>query len=256
MIMTLSSINVLGARVHAVQMPEALRMLEGWIEADDRCHYVVATGMHGVMEAQKHQDFMVILNSADLFIPDGMSLVWYSRLRGQSLRKRVTAADLMSEFLTVSEAKGYKNFFYGDTDDTLRLLDQRLKEKFPRLNIAGFYSPPFRPSDAEEETREIQLLNESGADVVWVGLGLPKQERWMFRHKDELTVPVVVGVGASFKFLSGQVQRAPSWVGDNGMEWLWRFIQEPRRLWRRVLLDGPRFVFQVLLDLSGLKKNE
>ena len=175
--MTLPSISVLGARVHAVQMPEVVRILEGWIQAGDSCHYVGATGMHGVMEAQKHQDFMTILNSADLFIADGMSLVWYSRLRGQSLQKRVTAADLMSKFFTMSEEKGYRHFFYGDTDGTLRLLEQRLKERFPRLNIAGFHSPPFRRLDSEEEFREIQLLNESGADVVWVGLGLPKQER-------------------------------------------------------------------------------
>jgi N-acetylglucosaminyldiphosphoundecaprenol N-acetyl-beta-D-mannosaminyltransferase len=116
------------------------------------------------------------------------------------------------------------------------------------------HSPPFRPLTGEEDAQEIALINESGADIVWVGLGLPKQERWMYEHREALNAPVLVGVGAAFKFMSGQVNRAPSWVGDHGFEWLWRFIQEPRRVWRRVMIDGPHFLIYVALESLDSKK--
>ena len=248
------SFQVLGARVHLVQMPDALMLVERWIQSRDKCRYIVATGMHGVMEAQRHRDFMAIVNSADLFVPDGISLIWLARIRGHPLKKRVTASDLMLNFLELAEEKGYKSFFYGETEETLRLLTLKLEDRFPQLKIVGVQSPPFRQLTEAEEAQELKKINESGADVVWVGLGLPKQERWMFEHRNKLNVPVVVGVGATFKFLAGQVRQAPSWVGDHGLEWLWRFFHEPRRLWHRVLIDGPNFAFQIVLDMSGLKK--
>ena len=245
---------MLGIRVHMVQIPEVVQLMTHWVQTRDSCRYIVVTQMHGVMEARRHQDFKTILNSADLFAPDGISLIWVARRRGFELKRRVCGSDLMWEFLKVSEEKGYRNFFYGDTQDTLRLLGHTLKDQLPRLNIAGVRSPPFRPLTPDEDADDVRLINESGADVVWVGLGLPKQERWMFEHRNDLNAAVVVGVGAAFKFLSGQVERAPSWLGDNGLEWLWRFFQEPGRVWRRVLLDGPRFVFYVALESLGLKK--
>lgn len=247
-------IQVLGVRVHMVQMGEALAQLEYWINGPDRCRYVVVTQMHGVMEAQREPEFRKILNSADLFIPDGVSLSWVGRCRGFGSQKRVCGSDLMWEFFKLAEEKGYRNFFYGDTEETLRLLIRNLSEDFPRLNIAGVHSPPFRSLTPEEDSQETKMINESGADIVWVGLGLPKQERWMFEHRDKLNAPVLVGVGAAFKFSSGQVKRAPAWVGDHGFEWLWRLMREPRRVWRRVMIDGPRYVFYVTLESLGLKK--
>ena len=250
----LPSISVLGVRVHMLQMPETLRTLEGWIRERAGCRYIVATGMHGIMEARRNPDFKDILNSADLFVPDGISLIWTARARGMRARKRVCGSDLMWEFFKLAELKGYRNFFYGDTEDTLERLTVRLKENFPNLQIAGVHSPPFRAATGEEDAQDVRMINESGADVVWVGLGLPKQERWMFKQRNELNVPVLVGVGAAFKFLSGDVRRAPAWVGDHGMEWLWRLVQEPRRVWRRVLFDAPRFAGHVILESSGLRK--
>ena len=246
--------QVLGIRVHAVQIPDTLEHIERWIGERDSCRYIVVTGMHGVMEARRHPDVKGIVNSADLFVPDGISLVWLARRRGFSLKKRVSGTDLMWEFFRLAEKKGYKVFFYGDTEPTLQSLTARLNEVFPSLRIAGAYSPPFRSLTSEEKNQELMMINESKADVVWVGLGFPKQERWMFEHKDALNAPVVVGVGAAFKFASGQVRRAPSWVGDRGFEWLWRLVREPRLVWRRILVDGPRFAGHVILELSGLKK--
>jgi N-acetylglucosaminyldiphosphoundecaprenol N-acetyl-beta-D-mannosaminyltransferase len=207
-----------------------------------------------VMEGKRDPQFKLILNSADLFVPDGISLILVARLKGVSLKRRVTGTDLMLEFLERSNEKGYKNFFYGDTDETLGALRAKLTERFPSLQISGTYSPPFHKLTPEEEEREIELINQSGADVLWVALGLPKQERWMYKHRDKLNVPVMVGVGAAFKFSAGTVRRAPSWVGNLGFEWGWRFAQEPKRVWRRVLIDGPRFGFHVVLELTGVRK--
>ena len=237
-----------------VQVPDVLALMEHWIVEKDRCHYIVATGMHGVMEACRDPEFFRIVESADLFVPDGISLIWTARLRGVRLKRRVCGIDIMCEFFELAEEKGYSIFLYGDTEETLQLLTDQLKNQFPHLKIAGTYSPPFRPLTTEEKMQEIEMINDSGADVVWVGLGLPKQERWMYERKDLLTVPVLVGVGAAFKFASGNVARAPAWIGDHGFEWLWRLIKEPRQIWRRVLIDGPRFVANIILEQGGLKK--
>ena len=151
---------------------------------------------------------------------------------------------------------GHSNFFYGDTQETLDQLMAQLKSRFPLLKIAGSISPPFRQLTEEEEACDIKIINESGADVLWVGLGLPKQDWWIHRNKNTLNVPVAAGVGASFKFLSGRVRRAPAWIGDLGFEWLWRLAHEPRRVWRRVMVDGPQFVYLVAREMFGRKKTE
>ena len=140
-----SAIDVLGVRVDMIQTSDALNCLEQWIENRNGCRYVVATGMHGIMEARRHSDFKEIVNSADLFVPDGISLIWVARRRGFKLKKRVCASDLMWDFFNLAEQKGYSSFFYGDTEDTLEKLVSKLRESFPRLNIAGSHSPPCRP---------------------------------------------------------------------------------------------------------------
>lgn len=248
----IASVRILGSSVHLVQIPEVLEIMAHWIEGGgSTCHHVVVTGMHGLIEGHKNEDFKAILNSSDLFVPDGISPIWIARHLGFPLEKRVTGSDLMFEFLKLAEKKGYRSFFYGDTVDTLELLTTRLNERLPGLQIAGTFSPPFHPLTHAEDVDVIRMINDSRSDVLWVGLGLPKQERWIYEHRSKLNVPVAVGVGAAFKFLSGKVKRAPSWIGDHGLEWLWRFIHEPKKLWRRVLIDGPRFLFYVGLELRG-----
>jgi len=247
-------VRILGSRVHMVQIPDVLEIMEHWIQTGPKkCHQIVVTGMHGLVEGHRDENFKTILNSADLFIPDGISPIWVARYYGFPLKKRATGSDLVSEFCQLSNVKNYKHFFYGDTEDTLQLLKDKLQEKFPGLKVVGAFSPPFRPLTHEEDEEIVRMINESKPDVLWVGLGLPKQERWIFEHRERLNVPVAVGVGAVFKFLSGKVKRAPSWIGDHGLEWLWRFLHEPRKLWRRVLIDGSEFTFYVLLEISGLE---
>ena len=172
------------------------------------------------------------------------------------LRKKDTGPKLLPEFCKVANDKGFSCYFYGDTDETLDLLTTKLKGDFPDLKIAGAYSPPFRVLTPEEDDEIIQNINSSGADVLWVGLGCPNQEKWIYEHKDRLNIKVAAGVGAYFKFYSGQVKRAPSFIGNIGLEWLWRFAHEPRRMWRRILIDGPQFVGHAFLEISGLRRYE
>ena len=246
--------HVLGTRVHIIQIPDVVSLIGDWIAQRKACRYIVNTGMHGLMEGCRNEEFKKILNSADLFTADGFSVTWLARRRGFPMRKRVSGTDLMREFFRFSEGMGYRNFFYGDTAETLCLLERKLQEEFPKLKVAGSLSPPFRPLTPEEDADEIRMINESEADIIWVGLGLPKQEFWMYNHRDRLNATVAVGVGASFKFLSGRVRRAPSWLGDNGLEWLWRLFQEPKIVWRRVFFDAPRFAVYIFLEQVGLKK--
>jgi N-acetylglucosaminyldiphosphoundecaprenol N-acetyl-beta-D-mannosaminyltransferase len=248
------SVKILGVNVDLLSMDEVVGTLYRWVEERKNVHLVVATGMHGVMESLRDPKFRDILDSADLLLPDGMSLVWAARLRGLRHLNRVSGPDLMWECLKNSQSNSVRHFFYGDTWDTLGMLNERLQSEFPGLEIAGSHSPPFRQLTPEEDEEEVTLINESGTDMLWVGLGLPKQERWIYEHRDRLQVPVCLGVGAAFKFLSGHVRRAPEWMGNIGLEWSWRLAQEPRRMGRRVLIDGPRFAGHLALELTHLKK--
>ena len=249
------AIQILGTRVHMVEIPDVLKVIDDWIQLDrQRFHFVVNTGMHGLMEGHRDPEFKIILDSADLFAPDGILVLLVARLRGFALRKRETGPELLWRFSKTAAERGYKYFFYGDVEETLNLVSEKLLETYPGLAIVGAHSPPFRPLTAEEDRRIIDTINQAAPDVLWVGLGAPKQERWIYEHREKLHVPVVIGIGASFKFLSGRVNRAPAWVRNGGFEWLWRFLKEPGRVWRRVLIDAPQFVGLAALEMTGLKK--
>ena len=251
----LPSVRILGNRVHMVEIPDVVQIMDRWIETEpQRSHHVVNSGMHGIMEAHRDPSFKAVLEAADLFAPDGILVLLVSRLRGFSIRKKHTGPDLLWHFAEVASEKGHTCFFYGDTDETIQNLVANMTDAFPSLQIVGTISPPFRSLSPSEETSVIQEINEAKPDVLWVGLGMPKQEWWIAKHRENLNVPVVVGAGASFKFLGGTVRRAPASFQTSGLEWLWRFFQEPRRVWRRVFVDAPQFILFVALEISGLKK--
>jgi len=245
----LPAMRVLGTRVNPVQLDDALTLFERWIKAREPGRVAVVSGMHAVMEARRHPSFRAVVEQADVFIPDGYSLVWLARRKGFQIPQRVCGADVLRAFCALASQKGYRVFFYGDTETVLARLRNQLRRESPKLQIAGTYSPPFRPLSPEEDAEIVRRINDATPDVLWVGLGLPKQERWMAEHRARLKVPVLVGVGAAFKFVSGEVRKAPRWVGEHGLEWIWRFAHEPRRLWRRALLDVPWFTFLALREL-------
>jgi N-acetylglucosaminyldiphosphoundecaprenol N-acetyl-beta-D-mannosaminyltransferase len=248
-------LKVLGSYIHVISVGESVGVLEERIlRPQGAVRRVVVTGFHGIWEAHKDPELKAILNSADLWVPDGIAPVWVARLKGYRGVQRVPGADLMRAFFELANEKGYSSFFYGDTEETLAALRANLERDYPNHRVAGTFSPPFRPLSPEEDDEHVRLINEARPDVLWVGLGLPKQDLWIFEHKDRLDVPVAIGVGAAFGFLSGKVKRAPAWIGNLGFEWLWRLLAEPRKLWRRDLLDGPRFLAHVFLELTGLRK--
>lgn len=229
--------------------------MERWVKSEpDVCHYVVNTGMHGLITAHRDGSFKHILNSADLFAPDGILVTTIVRLRGFSIKRGNTGPALMFEFSKIANQNGLKYFFYGDTDDTLQALAGKMGEAFPGINLVGQYSPPFRDLTQQEDDEIVEMINQANPDVLWVGLGAPKQERWMFDHQGRLNVSVVVGVGAAFKYHSGIVSRAPRLFRNLGIEWLWRLGQEPGRVWRRVFIDAPQFLLLAVSELLGLRK--
>ena len=246
--------KVLGVNVSPLQIPEVVVQMENWIRACDRCRYIAVTGMHGVTEAQHDPQFKHVLNSADLVVADGMPLVWLGRLRGFSMRRRVYGPELMATFFAETRTRGYRHFLYGGNPGVADGLGVKLRERFPGLQIAGTCSPPFRPLTQDEHERHIAMINESRADVVWVSLSEIKQDTWMHAHRDRLTAPVLVGVGAAFDFHAGLKKQAPVWMRENGLEWLFRLLQEPRRLWRRYLVYGSEFVYLVALEQLGIRK--
>jgi N-acetylglucosaminyldiphosphoundecaprenol N-acetyl-beta-D-mannosaminyltransferase len=250
-------VRILGSRVHLVSAPTTVDRIERWIEnRDERCHQVVVTGFHGLMEAFKNEETRLILNSADLWIPDGIAPVWVARMRGHRGVVRTPGAEIMAEFLARANRKGYSSFFYGDTERTLAALSEKVTRTYPGHRIAGAYSPPFRPLTESEESEILERINAARPDILWVALGMPKQDIWIHERLAKLNVPVAIGVGAAFAFVGGTVPRCPEWMGRAGFEWVYRFLKEPGKLWRRDFLDGPRFVFLAGLELLRTNRAE
>jgi N-acetylglucosaminyldiphosphoundecaprenol N-acetyl-beta-D-mannosaminyltransferase len=233
-------------------MSDVIAEMESWINGREQTHYVAITGMHGVSESRKDPYFRKILKSASLVVPDGMPLVWLARWHGHSIGRRVCGSDLMEAFCKQTGAR-YRHFFYGGATGVAEDLAKNLHERH-HIGIAGTYTPPFRPLTDEEESEVIARVQAAAPDVLWVGLSTPKQERWMYDHRAKFLVPVMLGVGAAFDFNSGKLERAPTWMGNTGLEWLFRLLVEPKRLWKRYLVTIPSAIWSVSLEMFHLKK--
>jgi N-acetylglucosaminyldiphosphoundecaprenol N-acetyl-beta-D-mannosaminyltransferase len=251
-----SSYQVLGVRVDAVQIPEVCARVAEWIQYRDYCRYVVVAGMHGIIEAQHDPALKSIFNAADLVVPDGMPLVWLSRFRGHPLTRRVYGPELMLEVCRQTASRSCQHFLVGGAPGVANRLGTVLKHRFPGLVISGICSPPFQPLTEAQEEELVAMINRAAPDIVWVGLSTPKQERWMHRNRHRLKAAVVLGVGAAFDIHSGTRDQAPRWMRENGWEWLFRLFQEPRRLWRRYLINGPQFLFYIALEVLKLRTFE
>jgi N-acetylglucosaminyldiphosphoundecaprenol N-acetyl-beta-D-mannosaminyltransferase len=244
------SVHILGSRVHLASASLAVDRIEHWIDAGDmRCRRVIVTGFHGLWEAYKDVLLWSMLNSADLWVPDGIAPVWAARLHGYRQVQRAPGANIMREFFARAHRNGYSSYFYGDTNATLSALCRTVARDYPGHRIAGAFSPPFRPTTEAEDREIIDRINAAHPDVLWVGLGMPKQDIWIYERIARLKVPVAIGVGASFAFVAGTVSRCPEWIGRMGFEWVYRLAKEPRKLWRRDLLDGPRFLYHAGMEV-------
>jgi N-acetylglucosaminyldiphosphoundecaprenol N-acetyl-beta-D-mannosaminyltransferase len=221
---------------------EVLDWMEATVAAGAR-GYVTAAAVNLVMAAREDAEARAAVLGATLAVPDGQPLVWALRALGHRRATRVYGPDLMAGFLERARHSGAASYLYGGrTPEALELLEARLRERFPGLNIVGSFSPPFRPLTAEEERSVAAEIDASGAAVVWVGTGQPKQEKWMAHMRERLQAPLLVGVGAAFDFHAGLVPQAPPWMQRSGLEWSYRLAREPRRLWRRYARYNPRFV--------------
>lgn len=245
-------VNILGVGVDPINMTGALQCIDGWI-ARYKKHYICVTPVHSVMLCYDDPGLRDVFNASGLTTPDGMPLVWLCRLNGHREAARVYGPDLMLALCEHSVDKGYSHFFYGGAVGVPEQLTANLKQRVPSLDVAGAYSPPFRSLSPEEDAQMVQRINAANPDIVWVGLGAPKQERWMAAHLSELNAPVLIGVGAAFDFHAGLKPQAPRWMQHIGLEWLFRFLCEPRRLWKRYLINNPRFVVAVLLQVLKVR---
>jgi N-acetylglucosaminyldiphosphoundecaprenol N-acetyl-beta-D-mannosaminyltransferase len=242
---------VLGVRVHAVDPAQALDRIERWIAMRER-HYVCHANVHGVIEAWRDPALRRIYNRAGLTVADGMPLVWVGHWRGHRSVRRVYGPDLMLALAARAAVTGHRCYLYGGSPGVAHTLAATLSRQFPGLRVVGTDAPPFRPLSDEEDDAAVRRINAAHPDIVWVGLGCPRQERWMATHRDRLAAAVLVGVGAAFDFHAGRVPQAPRWLMRLGLEWLFRLFQEPRRLWRRYLLYNPLFVALLIVELAGL----
>jgi exopolysaccharide biosynthesis WecB/TagA/CpsF family protein len=246
-------VNVLGVGISAINMDIALKVITDAIRRREK-GYICVSDVRSVMEAYDNEYVRRVLNEAMLCTPDGMPLVWLSHVAGRRHVRRVYGPDLMLALCELSCREGFRHFFYGGSGGTAAQLAAVLQKRFPGLQVTGWYEPPFRPLQPDEEQQLVDMVREQQPDIFWVGLSTPKQDKFMAEYLAKLDVTVMVGVGAAFDFHTGRVKQAPRWMQQWGLEWVFRLYQEPRRLWRRYLRNNPRFLAQIVLQQFGLKK--
>jgi len=242
--------NVLGVGVHAVNMDDALRIVFDAVR-EHRKGYVCVTGVHGVMEAQKDEVFRRALNSAMLVTPDGMPTVWMGKAQGHRDMDRVFGPEFMWNVCSDSVSRQVTHFLYGGNPGVAEQLRDNLCNSFPGLKIVGTYTPPFRPLNPDEESELIEQVSQASPDFFWVGLSTPKQERFMAAYLDKLDTRVMVGVGAAFDVHTGRIKDCDQWIKRAGLQWAHRLMQEPRRLWKRYLINNPKFIVCAVSQLVG-----
>jgi N-acetylglucosaminyldiphosphoundecaprenol N-acetyl-beta-D-mannosaminyltransferase len=247
-----SSFRVLGVRIQPIQIPQVIEAMESWIAEGSGSRYIAVTGMHGIAESLRNPQLRESLNAADLVVPDGMPLVWLGRWHGYGLKRRVYGPELMETFCRTTGSR-YRHFFYGGAAGVAQRLAE-VESSRHGIQVAGTFTPPFRPLTVSEQGNIVRLINSASADILWVGLSTPKQEQWMYEYSQKLQAPVIVGVGAAFDFHTGRLRQAPVWMREHGLEWLYRLWREPRRLWRRYLVYGAQFAWNVSLELLKIKQ--
>ena len=240
--------HILGTKIHALTPEMTIEVIDHWISRGIRSH-VVVTGAHGIIEMQSDATLRRINNSAGLITPDGMPAVWLGRLKGYRSTERVYGPTLMLKTLAMGVERGYRHFLYGGRPGVVDNLKGILTERYPGLNITGTFCPPFRELSKSEVNHISDMINKSEADIVWCGLGCPKQELWMDRFRPLLKAPVLIGVGAAFDFLSGEKKMAPAWMQRAGLEWFYRLLSDPKRLWKRYIKVVPKFIILNIAEM-------
>lgn len=238
--------EILKTKINVTNMSDTIKYICSHLD-ELRGKYICVSNVHTTVMSYENEEYRKIQNSAAMALPDGAPLSSYSRRKGYKDAQRVTGPDLMLELFKISMQGGYRHYFYGATEETLAAMRQVLERDYPGIEIAGMYAPPFRETTQEEDEQIIQQINESRPDFIWVGLGAPKQEQWMYQHMGKLD-GVLIGVGAGFDYLAGYIKRAPRWMQKMSLEWVYRLLQDPKRLWRRYFTSNVKFICLTRMD--------
>ncbi len=244
--------TILGVNIAAVNMEQTLSIIDENLSAWSG-EYICVSNVHTTVTAHEDPDYLAVQNGAVMALPDGKPLSVAARRRGYAGADRVTGPDLMGEIFKVSAARGYRHYFYGASEDTLAVLREKLEQRYPGISIVGMVSPPFRPLTEEEDAAAVADINAAEADFVWIGLGAPKQEKWMAAHRGKVK-GLMIGVGAGFDFHADKIKRAPRFMQKLSLEWLYRLMQDPKRLFRRYLHTNPKYLRLVKKENKLYKK--
>lgn len=244
---------IVKSNISAVTLDESVILIENWVKSKKK-KYVCICNTHSVVTASNNEKFNEVINSAGLSTPDGMPLVWALKMYGYNEQDRVDGPSLMLRLCENSVRNKFKIFLYGSTQEILDELKISLCEKYEGIEICGVYSPPFRKLTDEEDRNVVDMINGSDADLIFVSLGCPKQEYWMFDHKDNIN-GVMIGVGAAFDFITGKVKRPPVFFQKLGLEWLFRLVNEPKRLWKRYAYNNPVYIYKFLRTYHQNKRH-
>ncbi len=240
------TVNICGVEINNLSIQEVLSSIVSLIE-DGKPSFVATCNVDHIIKLKKDAEFKKVYDSAVLVVPDGVPLLWASNLFGTPLKERVNGTDLFELLCELSARNGFRIFLLGGRSHAASLAADVLRKRYEGISITGTYSPPIGfEFDPAENSRITDMIKSSGCDILFVGLGAPKQEKWIYRFKDEYKAPVSIGIGVSFEFVAGMVKRAPRWMQVVGLEWFWRLLMEPARLWKRYLIDDMQFFWLVL----------
>ena len=238
--------EILKTNINVTNMSDTIKYIGEHLD-DLRGKYICVSNVHTTVMSYENEEYRKIQNGAAMALPDGAPLSSYSRRKGYKQAQRVTGPDLMLELFAISKEKGYRHYFYGATEETLQSMKEVLERDYPGIQIAGMYAPPFRALTPQEDAQIVAKINEARPDFIWIGLGAPKQEEWMYQHMGQLQ-GVLIGVGAGFDYLAGYIKRAPRWMQRMSLEWLYRLLQDPKRLWRRYFTSNVKFICFTRMD--------
>jgi N-acetylglucosaminyldiphosphoundecaprenol N-acetyl-beta-D-mannosaminyltransferase len=246
-------INILGININAVNIQDVIDRVDEKIKKNEK-GYITITGVHGIMESQRSNNVKSAYKNAWMVVPDGMPLVYIGRMQGSKKIRRCFGPELMSQILMHSVSKRYTHFLYGGKEGVVKELKQKLEEKYPGLRIVGTYTPPFRELDLRESKELIEMTKELKPDIFWIGLSTPKQEVFMQKYLQLIYTKIMLGVGAAFDYHTDQLKPAPRLLKALALEWFFRLLMEPKRLWKRYLINNPLFIANLVFQITGLRK--
>lgn len=244
--------RILDTNINVISMQETVHYITDNIDSL-RGNYICVSNVHTTVMSYENKAYNRVQNEAAMALPDGKPLSVVSRRRGFSGAERVTGPDLMGALFHHAKEYPLRHYFYGGTEETVRILEKKLRETYPDLQIAGMYSPPFRELSCEELDETYKRINETAPDIIWIGLGAPKQENFMYENRGKFSA-VMVGVGAGFDYHAGRIKRAPQWMQNCSLEWLYRLMQDPVRLFKRYVITNCKFIYYIFMEnLRGKK---